>query len=163
MLSSEAECACVLICTCMAAAAKLLQSCPTLRPHGLQPTRLLHPWDFPGKSTGVGCHCLLRYVNGGVLIYICRTHNTDKWPSDLDMRRINEWRSLVAQSTLQQTKHDVHVRLRAQSCPILYDPMDCSPPGSSVHGIPKARILEWLPFSPPGIFLIQGSDPRLLH
>ena len=30
------------------------------RPHGLQPSKLLHPWDFPGKSTGVGCHCLLR-------------------------------------------------------------------------------------------------------
>ena len=30
------------------------------RPHGLQPTRLLRPWDFPGKSAGVGCHCLLR-------------------------------------------------------------------------------------------------------
>ena len=30
------------------------------QPHGLQPTRLLHPWDFPGKSTGVGCHCLLK-------------------------------------------------------------------------------------------------------
>ena len=29
------------------------------RPHGLQPTRLLRPWDFPSKSTGVGCHCLL--------------------------------------------------------------------------------------------------------
>ena len=29
-------------------------------PHGLQPTRLFHPWDFPGKSGGVGCHCLLR-------------------------------------------------------------------------------------------------------
>ena len=29
------------------------------RPHVLQPTRLLHPWDFPGKGTGVGCHCLL--------------------------------------------------------------------------------------------------------
>ena len=29
------------------------------RPHGLQPTRLLRPWDFPG-STGVGCHCLLQ-------------------------------------------------------------------------------------------------------
>ena len=29
-------------------------------PHGRQPTRLLHPWDFPGKSTGVGCHCLLQ-------------------------------------------------------------------------------------------------------
>ena len=31
----------------------------SLQPHGLQPTRLLHPWDFPAKSTGVGCHCLL--------------------------------------------------------------------------------------------------------
>ena len=32
------------------------------RPHGLQPTRLLCPWGCPGKSTGVGCHCLLRLV-----------------------------------------------------------------------------------------------------
>ena len=31
----------------------------SLQPHGLQPTMLLHPWDFPGKSIGVGCHCLL--------------------------------------------------------------------------------------------------------
>ena len=30
------------------------------RPHGLQPTKLLCQWDFPGKSTGVGCHCLLQ-------------------------------------------------------------------------------------------------------
>ena len=30
------------------------------RSHGLQYTRLLRPWDSPGKSTGVGCHCLLR-------------------------------------------------------------------------------------------------------
>ena len=29
------------------------------RPHGLQPTKLLRPWDSPGKSTGVRCHCLL--------------------------------------------------------------------------------------------------------
>ena len=35
----------------------------SLRPHGLQPTRLLYPWDFPGKSTGVGCHCLPRQLN----------------------------------------------------------------------------------------------------
>ena len=33
------------------------------RPHGLQPTRLLCPWDFPGKSTGVGCHCLLWQIS----------------------------------------------------------------------------------------------------
>ena len=31
----------------------------SLRSPGLQPTRLPRPWDFPGKSTGVGCHCLL--------------------------------------------------------------------------------------------------------
>ena len=31
----------------------------------------------------------------------------------------------------------------AQSCPILSDPMDCGPPGSSVHGIFQARVLEW--------------------
>ena len=32
------------------------------QPHGLQPTRLLHPWDFPGKSTGVGCHAFSNYI-----------------------------------------------------------------------------------------------------
>ena len=44
----------------------------------------------------------------------------------------------------------------AQSCPTLCDPMDCSPPGSSVHGIPQARILEWVAIS-----LFRGfSRPR---
>ena len=38
---------------------KLLSRVQLLGPHGLQPTRPLRPWDFPGKSTGVGCHCLL--------------------------------------------------------------------------------------------------------
>ena len=32
----------------------------SVRPHGQQPTRLLHPWDSPGKNTGVGCHFLLQ-------------------------------------------------------------------------------------------------------
>ena len=32
------------------------------RPHGLQPTRLLRPWEFQGKSTGAGCHCLLHWM-----------------------------------------------------------------------------------------------------
>ena len=35
---------------------KLLSRVRLQRPHGLQPTRLLHPRDFPGRSTGVGCH-----------------------------------------------------------------------------------------------------------
>ena len=41
-------------------AAKSLQSCLTLRPHGRQPTRLPRPQNSPGKNTGVGCHFLLQ-------------------------------------------------------------------------------------------------------
>ena len=37
--------------------------------------------------------------------------------------------------------------LAAKSCPTLCDPMDCSPPGSSVHGISQTRILAWVPVS----------------
>ena len=41
----------------------------------------------------------------------------------------------------------------AQSCAPLCDPLDCSPPGSSVQGISQARLLEWV-----AIFLLQPSD-----
>ena len=34
----------------------------SVRPHGLQPSRLLCPWDSPGKNTGVGCHALLQGI-----------------------------------------------------------------------------------------------------
>ena len=44
--------------------------------------------------------------------------------------------------------------LVAQSGPILCDPMDCSPPGSSVHEIPQARTLEWA-----AIASSRGSSP----
>ena len=83
------------------AAAKLFQSCSTLRPHRRQPTRLLHPWDSPGKNTGVGCHFLLQCM---------------------------------------KVKSESEV---TQSCPTLSDPMDCNLPGSSVHEIFQARVLEW--------------------
>ena len=38
------------------------KSCPTLQPCGLQFARLLYPWDFSGKNTGVGCHFLLQGI-----------------------------------------------------------------------------------------------------
>ena len=41
----------------------------------------------------------------------------------------------------------------AQSCPTLCDPMDCSLPGSSVHGIFQARILEWVAITGKGLYL----------
>ena len=42
-------------------------------PHGLPSTRLLFPWDFAGKSTGVGCHCLLR------ALWLCPSYSTPKY------------------------------------------------------------------------------------
>ena len=47
----------VMCCTC-----PVTQLCPTLRPRGLQPARLLRPWDSPGKNTRVGCHALLQGI-----------------------------------------------------------------------------------------------------
>ena len=44
----------------------------SLRSQGLQPTRLLHPWDSPGKSTGVGCHCLLCIWNSIKKYRVCK-------------------------------------------------------------------------------------------
>ena len=85
----------------LVAAAKSLQSCPAVRPHRRQPTRLPRPWDSPGKNTGVGCHFLLQ----------CR-----KVRSESEV---------------------------TQSCPTLSNPRGCSLPGSSVHGIFQARVLEW--------------------
>ena len=70
-------------------------------PHRRQPTRLLCPWDSPGKNTGVGCHFLLQCIK------------IEKW----------KWsRSVVSYSS---------------------QPMDCSLPGSTIHGIFQARVLEW--------------------
>ena len=70
-------------------------------PHRRPPTRLLCPWDSPGKNTGVGCLVILQCMK-------------------------------------VKSKSEV-----AQSCPTFSDPMDCSLPGSSVHGIFQARVLEW--------------------
>ena len=103
------------IITITAAAAKSLQSCPTLRPHWLQPTRLPRPWDSPGKNTGVGCHFLLQCMKG-------------------------------------KSKSESEV---VQSCPTLFDPMDCSLPGSSITGILQARALEWGAIAFSELLLLQ--------
>ena len=84
------------------------------RPHRRQATRLPHPWDSPGKNTGVCCHFLLQCM---------------------------------------KVKSETEV---TQSCPTRSDPMDCSLPGSSVHGIFQARVLEWgasIDISNSGVFI----------
>ena len=51
----NAECVCVCVCVCVYSVVS-----DSLWSHGLYATRLLCPWDFPGKNTGVGCHFLLQ-------------------------------------------------------------------------------------------------------
>ena len=88
----------------------------SVRPHR-QPTRLPHPWDSPGKNTGVGCHFLLQCM---------------------------------------KVKSENEV---TQSCLTLSDTMDCSLPGSSVHGVFQARVLEWgaIAFSDSCTYLYKYS------
>ena len=58
------------------------------------PTRLLHPWDFPGKSTGVGCHCLLRINNLNYSNYLTWTQGNKKYLScqQIFCQQIQEWK-----------------------------------------------------------------------
>ena len=61
----------------MCVSAESLVLSDSLQPQGLQPTRLLCPWDSPGKSTGVGCHALLQYKIQCQKYKLIRS----KWPS----------------------------------------------------------------------------------
>ena len=54
------------------------------------------------------------------------------------------------------------VKVKVKSCPTLSDPMDCSLPGFSVHGIFQARVLEWgaIPFSGEGVLANTKENIR---
>src|SRR5574337_591337 len=60
-------------------------------------------------------------------------------PPTLGFSRQEHWSGLPFTSPMCESESEV-----AQSCLTLSDPMDCSPPGSSVHGIFQARVLEWV-------------------
>ena len=81
----------------------------SVRPHRWQPTRFCHPWDSPGKNTGVGCHFLLQRM---------------------------------------KVKSLSRVRLFATPRTAAH------PPGSSIHGIFQARVLEWGAIA---FFITSGS------
>ena len=49
----------------------------------------------------------------------------------------------------------------AQSCPTLWDPMDCSPPGSSIHGIFQARVLEWVAISFSNTYMYISNQTQI--
>ena len=64
------QCSIYLLC------AQSLSHVHSLRPHGLWPARLLCPWDFPGKNTGVGCLALLKgiFLTQGLNLNPCVLH-----------------------------------------------------------------------------------------
>ena len=114
-----------IICCCLLLFAK---SCLTLLwSHRLQPTRLLCPWDFPGKNTGVGCHFLLQGIFPTQGSNPCHLHCM--WI----LYHWGTWEGKWSEAI--------------QSCLTLCDPMDCGPPGSLAHGIFQAWILEWVAIS----------------
>ena len=53
------------------------------------------------------------------------------------------------------------MKVLVQSCPTLCDPVDCSLPGSSVHGIFQEEYWSGLPFPSPGDLSNPGSEPRI--
>ena len=61
-------------------------------------------------------------------------------PPTLGLSRQEHWSGLPFPSPMHESESESEV---AQSCPTLHDPMDFSLPGSSVHGIFQARVLEW--------------------
>ena len=69
------------------------------------------------------------------------------------MLRARNWKQPQYPST-DETKHSIYT-YEDQSCPTPCDPVDCSPPGFSVHGISQARVLEWVAIS-----YSRGSSSR---
>ena len=98
----------------------------SLQPHGLQHARLPCPSPTPGV-----------YSNSCPLSWWCH--------------------SLFLKQYIYSCPKNNHIScLHAQQCTTFYDPIDCSPPGSSVHGIFQARLLEWVAIS----FSREPSQPR---
>ena len=75
-------------------------------------------------------------------VRLCATPETaaHQAPPSLGFSRQEHWSGLPFPSPMQERESESEV---AQSCPTLSDPMDCSLPGSSVHGIFQTRVLEW--------------------
>ena len=87
-----------------AALAKLLQSCLTVWPHRRQPSRLLHPWDSPGKNTGVGCHFLLQcMLSCFSCVQLCATPWTAAYqgPLSIGFSRQEYWSGLPFPSPIR--------------------------------------------------------------
>ena len=69
-------------------------------------------------------------------------------------------REMPIKTTMRYHLTVVIMKVKVKSCPTLCDPMDCSPPGSSIHGIFKQEYWSRLPFPSPGTLPDPGIKPR---
>ena len=130
------------------------QSCPTLREHTRPPypsptpgacsnSCALSPWCHPNiSSPSLSIFPSIPVFSNESILHI---RWPKSWSFSFTISPSNEYSGLVA-----------------QLCPTLCNPMDCSPPSSSVHGILQARILGCHSLL-QGIFPTQESNPGLLH
>ena len=87
-----------------------------------------------------GCYAMLSHFSH---VQLCATPQTaaHQAPPSLEFSRQEYWSGLPFPSPMHERKSESEV---TQSCLTLNDPMDCSLPGSSVHGSFQARVLEWV-------------------
>ena len=122
----------------------------------------------------MGCHFLLQGNNSTQKIKILFFKTSWNFFSNIFNLKLFESANVeprdtyIQRATYINTHKHTHTQISvssvAQSCLTLCSPVDCSPPGSSIHGILQARILEWVAISfSRGIFLTQGSNPGLPH
>ena len=110
------------------------------------PARLPRPWDSPGKSTAARCYAL---PQGNL-------------PNPGTEPMSPEYPALAGGFSTTSTPWEAQIPVKesesevSQLYPTLCDPVDCNPPGSSIHGILQARILEWAAIS----FSRGSSQPR---
>ena len=104
--------------------------------------------------------CCCCYITS-VVSYSVRHHRRQptRLPRSLGFSRQEHWSGLPFPFSMHKSESEV-----AQSCPTLSDPMDCSPPGSSVHGIFQAGVLEWgaIAFS-EALLALNGQNRYILH
>ena len=133
----------------------------SLQPYGLLIARLLSPWDSSGKKTGVGCHALLQGIfltQGSKLCLLLsqwgrpsqqvQSHEAGMEEAVRDKKAGSC--SLCKYITILTLHYSCNSCVSDSRCLVkllshvrLCNPMDGSLPGSSIHGIFQARVLEW--------------------
>ena len=131
---------CVWVCVCEYS---VFQSCPTLWPHGLEPTRLSLSLEFSRQGFWSGLPFPSYRAS-----FRPRDQTCISCVSCIDRKILYHYHHLQSPlyniGPLNSFPAAAAAAKSLQSCPTLCDPIDGSPPGSTVPGILQARTLEWV-------------------